>query len=137
MTFQSDWSVKFSKMFATKSAQVRFTEEESEYLQGDRLGRLATSSTRNNNNKDEPHVVPVAYEFDGNCIYFGGWNLEKSLKFRNIKSNNNVAIVIDDLASVNPWRPRGIEIRGTAEIQETEDGQFVKITPKQKVSWGL
>lgn len=112
-----------------------FTEGETEYLQGNRLGRLATSSTHNN--KNEPHVVPVAYEFDGNYIYFGGWNLEKSLKFRNIRSNNNVAIVIDDLASINPWRPRGIEIRGTAEIQENEDGRYVKITPKQKVSWGL
>ena len=71
-----------------------FTEKEAEYLQGNRLGRLAISSTRNN----EPHVVPVAYEFDGNYIYFGGWNLEKSLKLRNIKNNNNVEIVIDDLA---------------------------------------
>jgi len=27
-----------------------------------------------------------------------------------------VAIVIDDLATVDPWTPRGIEIRGIAQL---------------------
>jgi pyridoxamine 5'-phosphate oxidase family protein len=27
-----------------------------------------------------------------------------------------VAFLVDDLESVNPWRPRGIEVRGEAEV---------------------
>jgi pyridoxamine 5'-phosphate oxidase family protein len=115
-----------------KSNEVSFSDEEVEYLGQNRLARIATSSTNN-----QPHVVPVTYEFDGNYFYFGGWNLDKSLKFRNIRNNKRVALVIDDLVTVKPWRPRGIEIRGIAEVQENSDGQYVKITPAHKVSWGL
>ncbi|MGH2639580.1 MAG: PPOX class F420-dependent oxidoreductase, partial [Rhabdochlamydiaceae bacterium] len=86
---------------------------------------------------DQPHVVPVTYEFDGKQFYFGGWNLEKSLKFRNIKQNGKVALVIDDLTSVKPWKPRGVEIRGVAHVEENNDGIYVRITPSHKVSWGF
>ncbi len=110
---------------------VNFTDEESEFLGQSRLGRIATSEN------NQPHVVPVAYEFDGSYFYFGGWNLEKSLKFRNIEKNSKVAFVVDDLLTRNPWRPRGVEIRGVAEIQENVEGLYVRITPTHKVSWGL
>jgi hypothetical protein len=39
------------------------------------------------------------------------------------------------LVSVNPWTPRGIEIKGIAEILRGDD--YVKIVPKKKSSWGL
>lgn len=119
-------------MIGNSSEVVSFTEEEADYLEQSRLARIATSSGDN-----QPHVVPVAYEFDGMYFYFGGWNLDRSLKFRNIQKNNKVALVIDDLFSVRPWRPRGVEIRGIAEVQENDDGLYVRITPVQKVSWGL
>jgi pyridoxamine 5'-phosphate oxidase family protein len=123
---------EISRMMKRETSHVSFTDAEAEYLERGRLARLATTSIHGG-----PHVVPVTYEFDGNHIYFSGWNLERSLKFRNIKANNQVAIVVDDIASVNPWRPRGIEIRGLAEVQENEDGQYVRITPKHKISWGI
>jgi hypothetical protein len=56
-----------------------------------------------------------------------------------------VAFVIDDIASVSPWRVRGIEIRGEAENLDTggtelgpgfAPGMF-RITPQRIVSWGL
>jgi len=116
-----------------KLSGVKFSEKEAEYLAEQTLGRIATASPRL-----EPHVVPVAFEFDGSYIYFGGWNLERSLKFRNIMSNNKVAFVVDDLVSTRPWRVRGIEIRGFAEKVECEEGRLcVRITPTRKVSWGL
>jgi len=111
---------------------VVFTEKEAEFLRGSRLARLATSS-----GDGQPHVVPIAYEFDGEAIYFSGWNLRQSLKFRNILDNRKVALAIDDVVSVKPWRPRGIEIRGTAEIIETDGKVSVKVVPIRKVSWGL
>ncbi len=35
-------------------------------------------------------------------------------KYRNLAHNDKVAFV-DDLASIDPWRPRMVEIRGRAE----------------------
>ncbi|MDQ6724030.1 MAG: PPOX class F420-dependent oxidoreductase [Thermoproteota archaeon] len=107
-----------------------FNEKELTFLKEQRLGRLATVSS-----SMQPHVVPVAFEFDGRYIYFGGWNLKNSLKFKNMLQNNKVAFVVDDLISVKPWSPRGIEIRGIAEILRGND--YVKILPHKKVSWGL
>ncbi len=115
-----------------KSSKALFTDAEVEYLKGNRLARLVTSS-RNN----QLHVVPIAYEFDGNYLYFSGWYLEKSLEFRIIKRNNQVAIVVDDLVTMNPWRPRDIEIRWIAEVQENDDSRYVRITPNHKIIGGL
>jgi pyridoxamine 5'-phosphate oxidase family protein len=87
---------------------------------------------------NQPHVVPVAYRFDGASIYFGGWNLQRSLKYRNLITNSKVAFVVDEIISAKPWRVRGIEVRGEAEPFET-DGHvtLVKITPLAIRSWGL
>jgi len=35
--------------------------------------------------------------------------------FRNVKANARVALVVDDLASIDPWQVRGIEIRRLAQ----------------------
>ncbi len=114
------------------SSPVSFTEREAEYLMENRLGRIATVSL-----DQQPHVVPIVCEFDGRYIYFSGWNLKKSLKFRNMVGNNKVALVVDDLAPVDRWAPRGIEIRGVAEEIEKDGYLYVRITPLRKVSWGL
>jgi len=37
-----------------------------------------------------------------------------SQKFRNVRRNGRAALVVDDIASANPWRVRFLEIRGTA-----------------------
>ena len=110
---------------------VDFTEVEVKFLKGQRLGRLATVSS-----DGQPHVVPVAYEFDGKFIHFEGYNLADSLKFRNIQENPKVAFVVDDLVSVNPWNPRGIEIRGVAETVRKDGDLNIRITPVAKASWG-
>jgi len=109
---------------------IKFSEKESTFLKEQRLGRVATVSSTM-----QPHVVPVAFEFDGSYIYFGGWNLKSSLKFKNILQNNKVAFVVDDLVSFKPWTPRGLEIKGIAEILRGND--YVKIVPFKKSSWGL
>jgi pyridoxamine 5'-phosphate oxidase family protein len=111
-----------------------FTEPELEYLNGDRkLGRIATVG------KDgTPHVVPVGWTHNTalDTIDVGGIEFEKTKKFRDVQRHGRAAIVIDDLASTDPWRPRGIEIRGTAEAV-TDPRPLVRITPERIVSWGL
>jgi pyridoxamine 5'-phosphate oxidase family protein len=109
-----------------------FTEAELEYLHGDRrLARIATVGE-----DGTPHVVPVGWrhnpEFD--TINVGGSELEKSKKFRDVRRTGRA--VIDDLASTDPWRPRGIEVRGSAEAV-TEPRPMIRITPERIVSWGL
>lgn len=112
---------------------VKFSEAEAGYLAENFIGRVATSST-----SGQPHVVPVAYKFDGSAVTFGGWNLTRSLKFRNLMANSKVAFVVDDIASTKPWRVRGVEIRGKAEPVSAEDGvTAIRIIPLNITSWGL
>jgi pyridoxamine 5'-phosphate oxidase family protein len=120
-----------------------FTEEEREYLSsGVRLGRLATVDS-----EGTPHVVPTAFRYnpDQDTIDIGGHDFAKRKKYRDVLTNPKVAFVVDDIASVNPWRVRGIEIRGEAEVLDTGGTELMqgfapemfRITPKRIVSWGL
>jgi pyridoxamine 5'-phosphate oxidase family protein len=111
-----------------------FTEAELEYLHGDRmLGRIATVG-RNGT----PHVVPVGWSHNTalDSIDVGGRNLEKTKKFRDVRETGRAAIVIDDLLSTDPWHPRGIEVRGSAEAVAAPRA-LIRITPERIVSWGL
>jgi pyridoxamine 5'-phosphate oxidase family protein len=66
-------------------------------------------------------------------------------KYRDVQRNPRVAIVIDDLATVDPWRPRMIEIRGQADILPTGgeaigpgfDPPIFRIRPRRIVSIGI
>jgi len=110
-----------------------FSEKEAEYLAENMLGRVATVSQ-----SGQPHVVPVAYRFDGKEVSFGGWNLRKSLKFRNLAANRKVAFVVDDVVSTRPWKVRGVEVRGDARSDEVGGGALiVRIRPRAVRSWGL
>ncbi|HKX03545.1 MAG TPA: PPOX class F420-dependent oxidoreductase [Methylomirabilota bacterium] len=120
-----------------------FKDKELDYLRSQRLARLATADSNG-----APHVVPVGFRVseDVNTIEAGGHGFGQSKKYRDMRANPRVAIVIDDLASVSPWTPRGIEIRGTAELQDAGGverfgpgwyGAWVRITPERIVTWGI
>ena len=115
-----------------KRSVVAFSEDEVAFITQSRLARVATASR-----DGQPHVVPVVYEFDGTAFYFTGWNLEKSLKFRNLVENEKVALVVDELVTVCPWRPRGLEVRGVAELGSEGGRSYVKVVPSVKRSWGF
>ena len=118
-----------------------FTEGELAYLTSQRLGRLATSAG------GRPHVVPVSFRYnsDHDTIDIGGHGFAQRKKFRDVQQNPHVAFVVDDLASTQPWRPRGVEIRGDAEIHTTGgkgimsnfDEEMFRIKPVRIFSWGL
>jgi pyridoxamine 5'-phosphate oxidase family protein len=74
--------------------------------------------------------------------------MSQSRKFRNIHSHKNVAFVVDDIASRDPWRVRCLEIRGTAEQAEVAeadvepngdeiDTAIIRITPRRIISFGI
>ncbi len=113
-----------------------FTDRELEYLGERRPGRLGRIATVGKDGT--PHVVPVGWRFNRelDTIDVGGMNLPRTKKFRDVRRNGRAAIVIDDLASVDPWQPRGIEIRGRAEAIEA-DRALIRIHPERIVSWGI
>ena len=119
-----------------------FTSAEVAYLQSQRLARIATSSP-----DGQPHVVPVSFRYnsDEDTIDVGGHGFAQRKKYRDVQRNRRVAIVIDDLASIDPWRPRMIEVRGEAEVRSTGgetigpgfDPEMFRIRPKRIVSIGI
>jgi pyridoxamine 5'-phosphate oxidase family protein len=122
-------------------AHMIFTPAELDYLTSQRLGRLATVSPRG-----QVQNNPVNFFVDAaaGTITIGGGALGASKKFRNVQKGSTVALVVDDLASVDPWVPRGIEIRGTAVALSDHEPplpglsrQIIEITPGRIISWGL
>jgi pyridoxamine 5'-phosphate oxidase family protein len=43
-------------------------------------------------------------------------NFVKTTKYKNVQKNNKVAVIIDDLKTVDPWDHSGVRIYGTADI---------------------
>ena len=111
-----------------------FTDAELRYLAGgQQLGRLATVGA-----DGTPHVVPVAWIYNAarDTIDIGGHGLEESKKFRDVTRTGRAAIVIDDLASTDPWHPRAVEVRGRADAIAMPT-PLIRIYPERIVSWGL
>jgi pyridoxamine 5'-phosphate oxidase family protein len=88
----------------------RFTGAEIEYLQSQRLGRLATV-----NEKGDLHVVPVGFRYNPleETIDIGGLNIVPSRKYHKALRHGRVAFVVDDV--LPPWKPRFAEVRGTVQ----------------------
>ena len=111
-----------------------FTETERNYLQGQRLGRLVTLSS-----DGSPQARPVGFTVREEFIEIGGIDLAATQKFRNIARNPKVSFLVDDLASLQPWHVRGIEIRGEAQALTAPDGTgaVIRIFPHRIIGWGL
>jgi pyridoxamine 5'-phosphate oxidase family protein len=114
---------------------MSFTASELEYLAGQHLGRIATIHP-----DGTLQVSPVGFRYNPGLgtIDVSGYNLSSSRKFKNIADNGKVAFVVDDLATVQPWRPRCVEIRGHAEaLAEAEGGPLIRIHPERIISFGI
>lgn len=121
---------------------MELTSQQIEYLASQRLGRLATTGADH-----KPHVVPTSFRYnpDLGTIDVGGHRVSTTKKYRDVQANGWAAIVIDDLLSVNPWRPRMLEIRGRAEAIPSGGehlgpgfgGAFIRIHPEKINSFGV
>ena len=110
-----------------------------DYLAAQLIGRLATVSP-----DGQVQNNPTNFFLDDDTIVIGGHALGASKKFRNVQRGSTVAFVVDDLATVDPWAPRGIEIRGTAVALTDHEPpapylsrEIIRISPVTIVSWGL
>src|SRR5262245_66568185 len=119
---------------------MSFTQAELDYLRTQRLARLATVAP-----DGTLQVSPVGFfvNADG-TIDIGGVNLGGTKKFRNVAAAGRAAVVIDDVASLDPWEVRGVEIRGSAEALTDQEPpmrgfskEIIRIHPSRIISWGL
>ena len=117
-----------------------FSKAELDYLRTQRLARVASASA-----KGTPEVSPVGFEFDGKYFWIGSHSQAiffTTRRYKNIMSGNDrVALVIDDMASVDPWRPRGVKVSGRAELMDHDGmfgpGKYFRIAPLVTSSWGI
>jgi uncharacterized protein len=130
---------------------VTFSRAERDFLSSNEACRIATC------NDGIPHVVPVSYIFEDGSFFIA--TDYETKKYDNIKHNNRVALVVDIYSSVGN---SAVCVQGTAEIVEKgeefvrlykifhdrfewvrrdpwEEGEapFLKVTPTNRVSWGL
>jgi pyridoxamine 5'-phosphate oxidase family protein len=115
-----------------------FTEGELVYLREQKLGRMATTGA-----DGAPHVVPVGFAVDEatGAIDIIGYKLTGSKKFRDLSRDPRIAFVVDDV--LPPWQPRGIEIRGTAQLLLADDPaagvarDTIRVIPQRISGWGI
>ena len=109
---------------------MAFTQDELDYLAGQRIGRLATQAP-----DGSLQVNPVGFSYNAELgtIDIGGFSMSKSRKYRNVAANGRAAFVVDDIVSVDPWKVRNVEIRGTGAVE----GELIRITPVRVLSFGL
>ncbi|WP_433465474.1 PPOX class F420-dependent oxidoreductase [Spirillospora sp. CA-128828] len=120
---------------------MTFTQAELDYLATQQLGRLATVSP---DGQVQNNPTNFFLDADTGTIVIGGGALGGTKKFRNVQQGSTVAFVVDDLATVDPWAPRGIEIRGEAVALTDQEPpipgmsrEVIRITPTKIVSWNL
>jgi pyridoxamine 5'-phosphate oxidase family protein len=119
---------------------THFTPKEIDYLNEQKLGRLATLAA-----DGAPNNLSVMYRYnpDLDTIDIGGLNISATKKFANVGRDNRVSFVIDDIQP--PWEIRGIEIRGVAQtvaerspyLPDNFDPHLIRITPIQIIGWGI
>ena len=118
----------------------RFTHQEQEYLNSQRLGRMATIDA-----KGDLHVVPVGFRYNAqeDTIDIGGHDIAGTKKYRDALRHGRIAFVVDDV--LPPWQPRFVEVRGTVAAlaaggQAINDGfkpEILRLTPTYIVSIGI
>jgi pyridoxamine 5'-phosphate oxidase family protein len=118
------------------------TDAQLAYLRTQRLARLATAGA-----DGRPHVVPVGFHWNAELGTFdlGGHHVATTKKYRDVQATGYAAIVVDDLAAVEPWTPRMLEIRGRAEAVATGGralgpgygDAFIRLHPDTVRSYGL
>ena len=120
---------------------MALTEAERAYLTTQRLGRLATLAP---DGTLQNSAVGVHYNDELGTIEVYGRDLGNSRKFTNVEATGEVSFIVDDIASLDPWKVRGIEIRGRAEALRDQtppspyfSPEIIRIHPRKIFSWGI
>ncbi|WP_410644662.1 PPOX class F420-dependent oxidoreductase [Amycolatopsis sp. lyj-346] len=119
---------------------MAFTAEEIDYLRSQPLARVATLGPG-----AQPDLVPLAFEYDGEHFWVGGVGaaVAQTRKFRNLAAGRRkVALLVDDLVSLQPFTARAIRVYGVADepVERTGlvgPGWYARITPRISWSWNM
>ncbi|HYP45593.1 MAG TPA: PPOX class F420-dependent oxidoreductase [Propionibacteriaceae bacterium] len=119
---------------------MTFRDDEVEFIRSHGIARLATVGE-----DMQPDVVPVAIEFDGAHFWVGGPGASflRTRKVGNVRAGRTkVALVVDDLPSLDPFVARGIRVYGLADgpvqrIGMVGPGLYLRITPQVSWTWNL
>ncbi|MDQ7804341.1 PPOX class F420-dependent oxidoreductase [Amycolatopsis sp. A133] len=119
---------------------MAFTAEEIGYLRSQPLARVATLGPGG-----QPDLVPLAFEYDGEHFWVGGAGaaVTGTRKFRNVAAGRRkVALLVDDLVSLQPFVARAIRVYGVADepVERTGlvgPGRYSRITPRISWSWNM
>lgn len=119
---------------------MAFTAEEIGYLRSQPLARVATLGPGG-----QPDLVPLAFEYDGEHFWVGGVGaaVAATRKFRNVAAGRRkVALLVDDLVSMQPFIARAIRVYGVADepVERTGlvgPGLYARITPRVSWSWNM
>ena len=133
--------------------ELKFTKNEKKFLLENEACRVATTSYNNT-----PHVTPVSYIYEDGLFFFA--TDYDTRKYKNLKVNKNIALVVDVYNS--SVENKAVIIQGIADIIERgrefrnlyrkfnkkfewvredpwKEGEapFIKIRVTNKLSWGL
>jgi len=109
-----------------------FTPAELEYLRTQPLMRFASASPTG-----RPDVAPVVFDVDGDDIVTAGFDITHTVRYHHVRANPRVVVVVDDLARIDPWSPRGIKIIGTAVVEDAAGSPRFRISSDVIVSWAI
>lgn len=123
--------------------QQLFDAAHTRYLESQRHGVLATTAPNGS-----PQAKPVGFRYDPlrGTIEIGGYEMERSAKFRNVAINPQVALTLSDVPDPDAGAQgvRFMEIRGTAEQAQLDepliDGVspwIIRIHPRRLVSYNV
>jgi pyridoxamine 5'-phosphate oxidase family protein len=115
-----------------------FTDTELRFLESLRQGRLVTIGP-----DDAPQIHPVTFvvNSDLGSVDIGGARLRESQKYRNVRRDPRVSLVVDDpslpLRGFDELSGRGLEIHGMAELAERSGADVICIRPVRLDRWNL
>jgi pyridoxamine 5'-phosphate oxidase family protein len=117
-----------------------FTADEYRYLASRQDGRLISIGPG-----DAAHIHPVSFRLDagGEWIEIGGPRLRDSQKYRNIRRDPRVSLIVGDEITSTHSSARGVRIRGIADLSERPppaaglSTDIIRIRPVRIDAWNL
>ena len=127
---------RYRKRPASRSAgRVRdvsvFTTAELAYLASQPLMRFATSSLAG-----KPDVAPVIFEVDGDDILTAGFDITRTVRYRNIQANPAPLSSSTTSRASSPGPRAESKIIGSAAVEQGPSGPRFWIAPEVIISWG-
>jgi pyridoxamine 5'-phosphate oxidase family protein len=120
---------------------MTFLDAEVRFLSRQPRGHLATLGPNGT-----PQVKPLGFSYNSELgsIDITGFNMSGSAKYRNVRTNPNVAFVVDEVTEESMEGAHFLEIRGMAEIAiGTHDPQghlapeIIRIHPRRIISFNV